>query len=56
MIDAGVAVSGGVEIEASSEAQSILSEASIVAEQKMREKFPEIPVSQTVFGSEKAGG
>jgi len=56
MIDAGVAVSGGVEIEASSEAQSILNEASIVAEQKMREKFPEIPVSQKVFGSEKAGG
>jgi division protein CdvB (Snf7/Vps24/ESCRT-III family) len=53
MIDAGVAVSGGVEIEASSEAQSILNEASIVAEQKMREKFPEIPVSQKVFGSEK---
>jgi len=53
MIDAGVAVSGSVEIEASSEAQSILNEASIVAEQKMREKFPEIPVSQKVFGIER---
>lgn len=56
MIDAGVAVSGGVEIEASSEAQSILHEASTVAEQRMREKFPEIPIAQAVSGREKAGG
>jgi division protein CdvB (Snf7/Vps24/ESCRT-III family) len=29
---------------------------SVVAEQEMREKLPEIPVLQTVFGSGKDGG
>ncbi len=56
MIDAGVAISEGIEIEASSEAQSILSEASVIAEQRVMEKFPEIPVSQTILGSEKTRG
>jgi division protein CdvB (Snf7/Vps24/ESCRT-III family) len=42
--EAGITVQSGFEVEASNEAQKILGEAAIVAEQKMREKLPEIPV------------
>lgn len=42
--EAGITVQQGFEIEASNEAQKILGEATIVAEQKMREKLPEIPI------------
>jgi division protein CdvB (Snf7/Vps24/ESCRT-III family) len=42
--EAGITVQSGFEVEASNEAQKILGEAAIVAEQKMKEKLPEIPV------------
>ena len=53
MIDAGVAVSGGFEVEASGEAQNILREAYTVAEQRMKEKFPEIPTAAEKAAVEK---
>jgi division protein CdvB (Snf7/Vps24/ESCRT-III family) len=53
MIDAGVAVSGGFEVEASGEAQNILKEAYTVAEQRMKEKFPEIPAAAEKAAAEK---
>lgn len=42
--EAGIAAQTGFEIEASNEAQKILREATTVAEQRMRERLPEIPV------------
>jgi division protein CdvB (Snf7/Vps24/ESCRT-III family) len=54
MIDAGVAVSGGFEVEASGEAQNILREAYAVAEQRMKEKFPEIPAAAEKAAAEKS--
>jgi division protein CdvB (Snf7/Vps24/ESCRT-III family) len=54
MIDAGVAVSGGFEVEASGEAQNILREAYAVAEQRMKEKFPEIPAAAEKAAVEKS--
>ncbi len=51
--EAGINVQTGFEIEASNEAQKILSEATVVAEQKMKEKLPEIPIHLPIALREK---
>ncbi|RLF13009.1 MAG: hypothetical protein DRJ62_01285, partial [Thermoprotei archaeon] len=43
VVEAGQATGQSVMLEASEEAQKILEEAMVVAEQKMKEKLPEIP-------------
>lgn len=53
VIEFGETTGAGWEIEATGEAQKILDEASAVAEQKMKERFPEIPA--IAVPSEKIG-
>ena len=45
VVEAGQATGQSVMLEASEEAQKILEEAMVVAEQKMKEKLPEVPTS-----------
>ncbi|MCS7139272.1 MAG: Snf7 family protein [Candidatus Nezhaarchaeota archaeon] len=47
VLEAGQVTGQAVTLEASEEAQKILEEAMAIAEQKMREKLPEIPTSTT---------
>ncbi len=51
--EAGITVQTGFEVEASNEAQKILGEATVVAEQKMKEKLPEVPVQLPITIKEK---
>jgi len=51
VVEAGQATGQTVTLEASEEAQKILEEAMTVAEQKMKEKLPEIPTSSGVSTS-----
>jgi division protein CdvB (Snf7/Vps24/ESCRT-III family) len=54
VLEAGTSTVGTMGSEVSSaEAQNILNEASTIAEQKMKEKFPEIPTASSVTAEEK---
>jgi division protein CdvB (Snf7/Vps24/ESCRT-III family) len=55
VVEAGDVTGAGYDIEASSEeATKILNEANAVAEQKMKERFPELPIAVPAAEREKA--
>jgi len=55
VLEAGEVVgTGGYDVTASPEARKILQEAQVVAEQRMKEKFPELPAIPTAPSEEKA--
>jgi len=55
VLEAGEVIGGGgYDVIASPEARKILQEAQIVAEQRMKEKFPELPAIPTAPSEEKA--